>query len=325
MRRSTACAVGFGMLALAGCQATVRTGSREATPLKVTSETASFEAIPGEKPEGRLYVVIGDESGRDGQLYDLRFSPPSIERLAPTKRVSAVGACADRVVVAAGQEEVGFSDHLQELRTGKLVPLDGLGPLQAFSPRLADDCRVAYTLVDRSATPLVGELRIWDPIHKSGKTLYRARPGDGPLATTDWGPDGAVAAVRLRPDQSGDRPAGTPSGRPPAVVVVRPDGSISEIGLSGDPGLFTWGKRWMAVMDEEQQAIVFIDPATNDHQILRDWRPVVWSPGGDRLLVKDARTRMTLGIVETSDPSASAVKEVGRLSGPLLDADWLTK
>ncbi|MGH9023804.1 MAG: hypothetical protein ACRDV9_12025, partial [Acidimicrobiia bacterium] len=269
------------MLAMSGCQATVRTGSPEAAPLKLTSEAATFEATPGEKPAGRLYVVVGDESGNDGQLYDLRLSPPTLELLAPTKRVSNVGACADHVVVAAGQQEVGFTDHLQELRIGALVPIDGLGPLQAFSPRLAGDCRVAYTWVDRGTTPLVGELRIWDPSPKSGRTLYRARPGDGPLATTDWGPNGEAAAIRLRPVPNGDVAPGTPPGRSPAVVVVRPDGSVSEIALSGDPGLFTWGKRWMAVMDEEQQATVFIDPATSERRTLRDWRPVVWSPDGE--------------------------------------------
>jgi hypothetical protein len=82
----------------------------------------------------------------------------------------------------------------------------------------------------------VGELRIWDPGAKAGKTLYRGRPGDGPLATTDWGPGGAVAAVRLPAEQTGSLPAGT-AGRPPAVVVVRANGATSEIALSGDPGL----------------------------------------------------------------------------------------
>lgn len=321
MRRPTSGAVAFAILALAGCQATVKTESRQATPVTLSPQ-ATFAATPGEKPEGRLYAVIGDESGRDGQLYDLRFSPSSLELLAPTKRVSAVGACTGRVVVAAGQQEVGFTDHLQELRDGQFVPLDGLGSLQAFSPRLGSDCRVAYTWVDRSVTPLVGELRIWDPSAKTGKTVYRGRPGDGPLATTDWGPDGAVAALRLPAAQAGPLPPGT-SGHPPAVVVVHPDGSGSEIGLSGDPGLFSWGKRWMAVMDEAQQATVFIDPATNNHQVLRDWRPVVWSPDGERLLVKDAKTRMTLGIVEASN--LTTVKEIGRISNPLLDADWLSK
>lgn len=200
------------------------------------------------------------------------------------------------------------------------MPLDGRGPIQAFSPRLAGDCRVAYTVVDRAAAPLVGELRIWDPNSKTGKTLYRGKPGDGPLATTDWGPGGAAAVVRLRADQAGAVTPGN-AAHPPAVVVARPDGTTSEVALSGDPGLFTWGDRWMAVMDEAQQATMFIDPATNQRQVLRDWRPVVWSPDGERLLVKDAKSRMTLALVDASNPTS--VKEIGRLSRPLLDADWL--
>lgn len=76
-------------------------------------------------------------------------------------------------------------------------------------------------------------------------------------------------------------------------------------------------------MDEVQQTTVFINPATNEHQMLRDWRPVVWSPDGQRLLVKDAKSRTTLGLVESSNPTV--VKEIGRMSRPLLDADWISE
>jgi hypothetical protein len=316
VNRRTGALVAVVMLALGGCDASVRTENSTATT-STLPPTPTFQAGAGEMPVGRFLVVIGDEGGQDGQLFETRLSPPAFTLLAPAKRVSMVGACADRVVVSAGQPEVGFTDHLQEVRDGQLRPLDGLGPLQAFSPRVASDCRVAYTWVDRGISPLVGELRLWDPVAKTGRTLYRGGPGEGALATTDWGPDGAVAAVRL----AADLPPGT-STRPAAVVVVRPDGIKSEVALSGDPGLFTWGKRWMAVMDEAQQATVFVDPSTGEHQTLRDWRPVVWSPDGQQLLVKDAKTRTSLALVEASNPTS--VREIGRVSRPILDADWLS-
>lgn len=213
--------VAVAMVALTACNATVKSESSNATAVSLTPQP-SFAATTGEQPQGRLYAVVGDEGGQDGQLYEMRFSPPGLELLAPTKRVSAVGACAGHVVVAAGQQEVGFTDHLQELRNGQFAPLDGLGPIQGFSPRLASDCRVAYTVVDRTVSPLVGELRLWDLKSETGKTLYRGKAGDGPLATTDWGPGDVVAAVRLPAEQAGTLPSGTPV-RPPAVVVVRPD------------------------------------------------------------------------------------------------------
>lgn len=175
--------------------------------------------------------------------------------------------------------------------------------------------------MDRGADTLVGELRIWDPGAGTGVTLYRTEPGDGPLATTDWGPDGSVAAVRLGPEHAGELPAAVGPGRPPAIVVVAPDGATTEVILTGDPSVFAWGDRWMAVMDERGGATVFVDRETGRRELLAGWRPVVWSPDGEQLLVKDAGTRRTLGVVTTSN--LSVVDEVARLSGPVLDADWL--
>lgn len=221
------------VLTLGGCQATVTSESKEAVPLEVTSGPATLTAEPGPKPEGRFYAIIGGDTSNDNRLYELRFSPPGLRLLTEVRRVSSVGACPNRVVVAAGQPEVGYSDHLQELRGDELGPLEGLGLQPGFNPELDQRCRVAYTWVDRDTESLDFELRVWDPGQKTGRTLYRSRPGDGQLVSPDWGPGGEVAVVRLDPKHAGQRPAGTPPGPPAAVIVVRPDGSSSEIELGG--------------------------------------------------------------------------------------------
>lgn len=321
MRRVTALAAASAVVVLGGCQASVTSGSPEAKPVEVKPPTVTLTVEPGPKPEGRFYAIVGGETSNDNRLYELRFSPADLRLLTDATCVSSVGACDGGVVVAAGQPEVGFSDHIQLLRDSRLEPLESLGLVEGSGPAYSADCRIAYTWVDRSTEPLVEELRVWDPGRKTGHTLYRSRPGDGPLVSPDWGPNGEVAVVRLDPRHAGQLPPGTPPGSPAAVLVVRPDGSTREIPLDGDPGVLAWGKSWMAVMEEETQATVFTDPTSGARSILAGWRPVAWSPDGERLIVKDAATRKTLGVVEASD--LSSVKEVARATGPVIDIDWL--
>ena len=322
-RMRTHLALAAAVLGLGGCQATVTSDSREAVPLEVTSGPATFTAEPGPKPAGRFYAVIGGDTSNDNRLYELRFSPPDLRLLNETRRVSSVGACPNRVVVAAGQPEVGYSDHLQELRGDELGPLEGLGLQAGFNPELDQRCRAAYTWVDRDTELLDYELRVWEPGQKTARTWFRTRPGDGSLISPDWGPDGEVAVVRLDPKHSGQRPAGTPPGPPAAVIVVRPDGSSSEIALGGDPGVLSWGTRWLAVMERTTgtEGTIFIDPETGARSVLKGWHPLAWSPGGDQLPVNDATEGGTVGIVEATD--LSSVKAVGRMSGPVYDIVWL--
>lgn len=128
-------------------------------PGQVSSGPATLTAEPGLKPEGRFYTVIGGETSNDNRLYELRFTPPSLSLLTETRRVSSVSACRDRVVVAAGQPEVGFTDHLQELGGDTLLPLEGIGAQPGFTPDLNDQCRLTYTWVDRDTGSLEFELR----------------------------------------------------------------------------------------------------------------------------------------------------------------------
>ncbi|MGH8999509.1 MAG: hypothetical protein ACRDY7_08970 [Acidimicrobiia bacterium] len=312
-----ACAV----LTLGGCGANVTSESHsEAVPLEVTSGPATFTAEPGPKPEGRFYAVIGGDTSNDNRLYSLRFSPPGLRLLTGTRRVSSVGACPEQVVVAAGQPEVGFSDHLQSLEGNELRALEGLGVQGGFNPELDEHCRVAYTWVDRDAESSGYELRVWDPEQKAERTLYRSKPGDGPLVSPDWGPDGEVAVVRLDPKRAGQQPAGTPPGAPAAVIIVRPDGTTSDVAVGGDPGVLAWGPRWLAVMDETE-GTVFVDPESGKRATLPGWHPLSWSPGGDQLLVNGATDGGTLGVVEASD--LTSVNVVGQVSGPVFDVDWL--
>lgn len=304
-------------LALAGCNATTTSDTPEAVPLEARSGPATFTAEPGDKPEGRFYAVIGGDTSNDNRLYELGFTPPSLKLLTDARRVSSVGACRERVVVAAGQPEVGYSDHIQQLGSGTLQPLEGLGEHPGFTPELDERCRMAYTWVDRGTKSLDFELRVWEPEKGSARTLYRAQPGDGPLVNPDWGPDGEVVVVRQAPDRTAQEHG---AGRPPALIIVRPDGRTSEVAVEGNVVGLASGKQWIALMDDPQ-GTVFIDRTGSRRAVLGAWYPLTWSPDGEHLLVHDAATRRTLGVVDASD--LTTVKPVGQVSGPAWDVDWL--
>ncbi len=319
MRRRIVAAACAGV-ALTGCNASMKSETtKEAVPLEVTAGTATFTAEAGDKPDGRFYAVIGGETSNDNRLYELTFTPPALRLLTETNRVSSVGACRDKVVVAAGQQEVGFSDHLQELRAGALHPLEGSGVQPGFTPDLDDDCRVAYTWVDRTAGSQDFELRVSPAENGSVKTLYRGQPGDGPLVNPQWGPDGEVAVVR-QPSGQATEPHDDSDDRPAAVIIVRPDGSTSEIATGGHILGVTWGRRWLAVMDE-REGTIFIDAKGGQRTVLPGWYPLTWSPDGDQLLLHDASTQRTLGIVDAAD--LNTVRPAGMVSGPVWDVDWL--
>lgn len=305
-------------VSLTGCNPTMTRETPEAVPLEVKSGPATFTAEAGDKPEGRFYAVIGGETSNDNRLYELRFMPPALELLTETRRVSSVGACGDKVIVAAGQPEVGYSDHLQEVHAGKLGPIDGFGVEPGFAPEVDERCRIAYTWIDRGSEALIEELRVWDGSGET-KTLYRGKPGDGSLVTPDWGPEGQIAVVR-RESENGGSSIGTRAGRAAAMILVGPDGSLSEFPLDGKPGVLSWGKRWLAVMDEAA-GTVFLDAAGVRVGTLAGWYPLAWSPAGDQLLVHDAETQRTLAVVDSAD--LGSARPVGRASGPVWDVDWL--
>jgi hypothetical protein len=307
-------------LALTGCNAATTSESPEAVPSEVSSGPVTFSSEPGEKPEGRFFAVIGGETSNDNHLYELRFSPPSLQLLTETPRISSVGACRSKVVVAAGQQEVGFTDHLQELQGGALRPVDGLGAQPGFTPDLDPQCHVAYSWVDREADSQEFELRVWRTGERTAKTLYRGQRGDGPLVNPEWGPNGEVIVVRQALEPAVQSSPASHGGRPAALIIVRRDGSTSEIPVGEQVVGVTWGKQGIAVMDE-QEGTVFFDSAGARRAVLSGWYPLTWSPDGEQLLVHDSGTRRTLGVVNAAD--LAAAKPVGKVSGPIWDVDWV--
>lgn len=267
-------------------------------------------AVQGPAPVGRFFVKAGAED-LNSDLYEMTFSPPGFKRLTTDARVTTVGGCPSKVVVAAAQREVGFADRLQELAGDKLVPVETLGLEVGSNPDLAEDCRILYNRLADSDPELVQEVKLWDPVKGSGSTVTTGATVFG----GSWGPGGEIVILKREP-------AG------PRLQIIKPDGTSSEIDPQvPDVGNAQWGKGgWMAVaVFEPGQAptdTLFLNPASGERKTLNRWLPLTWSPDGNQLLVADAEKGTTLAVVDLSD--LTRTRNVGASTvGTVWDAVWL--
>jgi len=292
-------------LTFAGCSRTHRAASPPATV-----RPGDLVAVEGPSPAGRFVAKIGADD-LNSDLYDVVL-PSQFRRLTNGARVSTVGGCPGKIVVAAAQREVGYLDTLQEFKGGRLVPLDKPGPEHAFGPDLTPDCRLLFEQTHGEASNITNEVKTYDP--ETGTTTVVA---SGPTVSGgSWGPDGQVLVLRREP-----------SG--PRLDVVRPGGASQELDPQvADVGDTQWGKAgWiaMAVFAAKEQpptATLFMDPTSGQRSTLDGWLPLAWSPAGDQLLVRDAAKGTTLAVVETTDLGKTRNVGVSTV-GTVWDAVWL--
>lgn len=88
-------------------------------------------------------------------------------------------------MVAAAQQSVGFTDHLQELQDRKLAPVAALGLEPGSDPHVSGDCRILSTRLAPGGSG-AKEVRLWDPA-KATSTTVAADPA---IVSAAWGPDG---------------------------------------------------------------------------------------------------------------------------------------
>lgn len=292
---------------LAGCSASTE---QETLPPKDVS-LEDMVAVEGPIPVDRFYVIAG-ENELDAKLYEMPLSPPGSEpvQLTEDSRITTIDGCERKVVVAAAQREVGYADRLQELRAGKLVPVERLGLEVGSDPDLSEDCRILYSRLADAETGAT-EIKLWDPAEDASTTVIA-----GPtVAGASWGPAGEVLVLKREPTG-------------PRLLILRPDGSQTEIDPQApDVGGTLWGKGgWIAMTVFEPQnpprATLFLNPATGERSLLEGWRALDWSPAGDQLLVADIKKGTTLGVIDL--PDLTKVRPVGASSvGPVWDAVWL--
>jgi hypothetical protein len=267
-------------------------------------------AVEGPSPVGRFYVKAGPND-LDADLFELRFSPPGQERITTNARVTTVGGCKDKVIVSAAQREVGLTDHIQELRGGKLGPLEKLGVQSGSDPHVSSDCRILYLRLIESNPVLVNEIVLFDPA--SGSTTSVAKGST--VAGASWGPNGEVLILQREPGG-------------PLLTIIKADGTQTTITPEQpDVGNLQWGRAgWIAAGIAEPQrpptGTLFLNPTTGARSVLDDWLPLSWSPDGQQLLVADAEHGTTLAVVEL--PDLTRTRNVGvSEAGTVWDAVWL--
>jgi hypothetical protein len=293
-------------LTLAGCSGSPK---RESSPPK-TVRPSDLVAVEGPTPVGRFYAKAGVES-LASDLYEVSL-PSTFKRLTTDARVTTVGGCTTKIVVAAAQREYGYLDTLQELQNGKLVPVDKLGAEHAFGPDLTPDCQVLFHKTRGSGSNTVDEIKRFDPA-----TGAVADVAAGPtIAGAAWGPDGQVLVLRREPTG-------------PKLDIIRPNGTKQELDPKvPDIGNTPWGKSgWiaLAVFTTPRQpptATLFMNPTTGQRSTLDGWLPLAWSPTGDQLLVRDAAKGTTLAVIGVTD--LTKTRNVGVSdAGTVWDAVWL--
>lgn len=177
-------------VAFTGCSA--RTTQDTSPPRNVSP--GDLVAVEGPAPVGHFYLKAG-EKDLDSDLYEATFASNQFERLTTNSRVTTVDGCPDKVIVAAAQKSVGFTDHLQQLNGDKLAPVEALGLEQGSDPHVAVDCRILYVrLADSGPTP-VQEVKLWDPARKMSSTVASGAT----VVSATWGPAGEIVVLHREP------------------------------------------------------------------------------------------------------------------------------
>lgn len=299
-------AIGLALAVLAGCSAPA---SRETSPPKRVSP-GDLVAVEGPSPAGRFYAKAG-ERDLDADLYEVSFTDRQFRRITDKARVSTVGGCKDKVVVAAAQREFGYVDTLQQVESDKLVSLPGIGTPHASDPHLSSDCQLLYLEIAGNEPNLIQQVKIAGATGEP-RVVFADHPDVVGGAT--WGPDGQIVVVKRLP--TGTR-----------LVIIRANGTTQEIDPGADVGNPQWSSTgWLALTvllpQAPPTAAVFINPTNGERSTLDGWLPLSWSPDGQQLLVAEAKNGTTLAVVEVSDLTKTRNVGVSEV-GTVWDAVWL--
>lgn len=281
--RRLAAALALSLALLGACSDDDSPGT--GAPVSSTRDLAEFDAFV-------LASAENDPAAAD--VYGLRFTPFTVERITTDKRVSALGADEQHLVVAAADQ--GGADRLAEVTgTGELTPIAGLGRPAGYSPTLRDG--VLY-FDDAGGKPATGKFRFftYDLATRTKKLVYRS--------TKDLGAPKPLADGRLLVTVAGE------DGQD-RLAIRDKAGKVTALPALGDIAVVRPGEKLVAVTlvrpaaDGPAQALLLFNPDTGEKQVIPNLQMVAWSPDGRQFLARrtESPTDSRLVVLDpTKDP-----------------------
>lgn len=108
------------------------------------TESGPVAAADAPGPHSFEVYAIGSDAGNVlfADVYGITLNPLRAYRITTDKRISALSADPDTVVVAAADEQIDKLAMVAE--GGNLAPVPGLGRPHAFSPEIQPDGRIRH-------------------------------------------------------------------------------------------------------------------------------------------------------------------------------------
>ncbi|MBA3744136.1 hypothetical protein [Sporichthya sp.] len=254
-------------------------------------------------------VVVASEINDPlaADLYGIMLDPLTAVRITTDKKISAVAATGNQVVVAAADGRV---DQLAFVNvTGELTEIPGLGRPFAYNPSFVDGHTLMFddVLVPEEGVE-VNRTVLWDEDEQAKSVLFQTT--DTLIGSTP-GPDGQVALIRTR--KSGE-----------SIVVRDAAGATKEVPVDGDVGKLSWGPRYIAVglNNTERKAgadpsvaLILFDPVAGKQLQLGGSQPIAWTPDGSKLLVRKTGDGGKSQLAWFDPENPDALGQIGGISG----------
>lgn len=282
-RRAPAAALLTLALSLTGCGGTDTTFSAIAPGASIVRDLASYDAF---------VLASAQNNPMFADVYAIRFTPFSIDRITTDKRASSIGADEKYVVVAAADEQI---DKLAIVTSsGALKPIPGLGRPSAYTPTLRNG--VMY-YDDAQGDEARGENRFftWDLSTRTKKLLFRTNEELGGAAPAGGG---RLLLGKANEDRNDE------------VILRSRSGKLTRFPVGTGVGHTQIGRGLIAVTligpDEKHEALLLLDPKTGKSRRLPGLELLCWNPSGTRLLARRTgdTTESRLVLLDPARPDA---------------------
>lgn len=270
----------------------------------------------------QVYVVGNFEGNRLlADIYGIKLEPFGVERLTVNKRISAMSAGPEAVVVAAADQQV---DKLGQVADGgEIVAIPGLGRPLAFSPVLEPDGRIRYQDVRYPGERTVYRELVWDPIKATSRVTTRT---DDNLGVREPGPAGRY--LRLTYPLDGPPTVSVGAGERERAVYRAGSEDIATVMWSRSGSgrrLIAIGLALTGVNFRPPSSTLFLDPDSGTMRRVQGWGALDWSPDGNELLVvKVENGASTLALMDPNSPEDPRVLgTVPELA--IFQAEWVAR